>query len=139
MRIGKEAFARIALGIAAVLGVGLAFLAYESTRYFRASELDMKPYPMRRIDIDFPPSTDGIEYFGKLRLDVYIDSQGGVDRVEVVDSKIPARLRDIAVKAFLQARWEPARKWGFRVKSVKVVEIEVAAPGGVDRALKPGP
>jgi hypothetical protein len=137
MRIGKKTLVGIAQAVAVAAGLSLAFLAYESTRYFHASELDRRPYPLRRIDLDFPAVPGGIEYYGKLRMNVYIDSQGGVDRVEVVDSKIPARLRDIAVNAFSQVRWEPARKWGFRVKTVKAVEIDVEAPGGaLDRPLK---
>jgi hypothetical protein len=50
--------------------------------------------------------------------------------VEVLDSRVPQRLRDIAVSAFSQARWEPGRKWGLRVKSVKEVEVDVEPPAG---------
>ena len=112
------------------IALSLALFAIQHARYFPASELDKKPYPMRRVDLDFPPVKDGIEYYGKLRIDVYINSTGGVDRVEVVDAKVPARLRDIAVNAFSQTRWEPGRKWGMRVKSLDVVEVEFEPPAG---------
>ncbi len=138
MGIEKQAFTRIALGIAAAIGLSLVALAYEFTRYLPASELDAKPYPMRRIDLDFPASKDGIEYYGKVRMNVFIDSHGEVDRVEVLDSRVPQRLRDIAVNAFSQARWEPGRKWGLRVKSVKEVEIDVEPPAGaLGQPLRP--
>ncbi|HEX7606904.1 MAG TPA: energy transducer TonB [Usitatibacter sp.] len=138
MTIEKRAFARIAAGIAAAIVLSLVALAYEFTRYLPASELDAKPYPMRRIDLDFPASKDGIEYYGKVRLNVFIDSHGGVDRVEVLESRVPQRLRDIAVNAFSQARWEPGRKWGLRVKSVKEVEIDVEPPAGaLGQPLRP--
>jgi hypothetical protein len=138
MGIERQAFTRIALGIAAAIGLSLVALAYELTRYLPASELDAKPYPMRRIDLDFPASKDGIEYYGKVRMNVFIDSHGGVDRVEVLDSRVPQRLRDIAVNAFSQARWEPGRKWGLRVKSVKEVEVDVEPPAGaLGQPLRP--
>jgi hypothetical protein len=127
MRIEGKTLAGIALGIAAALAL---FLAYEGTRHFPAGELDRKPYPMRRIDLGFPPGEKGIEYYGKLRMNVYIDSRGRVERVEVLDSRVPARLRDIAVNAFTRMAWEPGRKWGIRVKSVKEVEIDFEPPPG---------
>lgn len=138
MGIARPLLGRIALGIAAGAGVCLVFLAHEYTRYFPASELDRKPYPMRRVDLDPPQVQNGVEYYGKLRLDVFIDARGAVDRVEVIGAEVPGRLRDDAVKAFSQSRWEPGRKWGVRVKSVKRVEIDFEPPPGVrDRGLRP--
>ena len=134
-RIENRALAAIALCIVVAVALG-AVLWRESARYFPASELDAKPYPTRRIDLDFPPQKDGIEYYGKLKLKVFIDAQGGVDRVEVVDASVPTRFLDVAVKAFSEARWEPGRRWGRRVKSVKAVEIDYDPPvPGLDRPV----
>ena len=138
MRTEKPVRARVAPFIVAAATLSLVFLAYEYTRYFPASELDRKPYPMRRVDLDPPQARNGVEYYGKLRLDLFIDARGAVDRVEVVGAEVPERLRDNAVKAFSQTRWEPGRKWGIRVKSVKRVEIDFEPPPGVrDRGLRP--
>ena len=54
MPIGKAVrIAGIASGHRGALAVCLALLAMH-TRYFSAQSLDAKPYPMRRIDLDFP-------------------------------------------------------------------------------------
>ncbi|MGZ5659736.1 MAG: energy transducer TonB [Usitatibacter sp.] len=123
----RTLLARGALSSGAVLLAAVAFLGYEYTRYLPAGEVDSKPYPLKRIELEPPPS-DGPAYYGKLRLAVYIDAHGKVDRVAVVGAGVPGRLRDGAVKAFEQSRWEPARKWGVAVKSVKEVEVEFEPP-----------
>ena len=134
-RIENRALAAIALCIVVAVALG-AVLWRESARYFPASELDAKPFPMRRVDLDFPPARNGIEYYGKLRLDVFINAQGGVDRVDVLVASVPAAFSDAAVKAFSEARWEPGRRWGRRVKSVKAVEIDYDPPvPGLDRPV----
>lgn len=127
----RKTIIRIAAGIAVAAGLALAVLAFVSTHYFSAGWLDQKPFPLRGIELAPPASANGIEYFGKLRLDVYINTDGGVDRVEASESTVPLRLRDDAIRAFSTARWEPGRKWGFRVRSVKRVEIDLEPPQGV--------
>ncbi len=44
------------------------------------------------------------------------------------ESTLPASFRAEAVKAFSEVRWEPGRKWGVKVPSVKTVEVEFAPP-----------
>ena len=128
------------MGLAATVAVALAVLAAARTHYFAASSLDVKPYPLRRVDLELPQEKNGIEYYGKLRLKVYINADGGVDRVEATQSTVPAKFRDDAVKAFSQVRWEPGRIWGIRVKSLKRVEIDFEPPvRGLDRSFtQPG-
>jgi len=128
------------MGLAAAVGLALALLAGASTHYFTASWLSLKPYPLRRIDLELPQTKNGIEYYGTVRLKVYINADGGVDRVDATESTVPAKFRDDAEKAFSQARWEPGRIWGIRVKSVKRVEIDFEPPvRGLDRSFtQPG-
>jgi TonB family protein len=59
---------------------------------------------------------------------VYIDEKGSVERVEVLEATVPNAFRDAAVKAFGEARWEPAVRHGRKVKSVKRVEVDFKAP-----------
>lgn len=127
MPIGRRARIAIASGVAAA-AVCMAAVWAMQHHYFSAQSLDAKPYPMRRIDLDFPPVQRGIEYYGRLRLDVFINAQGGVDRVEVLEARVPPAFLDAAVKAFSMARWEPGRKWWLRVGSVKGVEIDFEPP-----------
>jgi hypothetical protein len=121
-----------AVGVAAMLA--LALLIFATTHVFDSKDLDPRPYPLQGVTFTPPKSKNGIDYFGKLRLDVYIDADGKVDRVEMLDSTLPLNLRDEAVRAFSQVRWEPGRKWGVRVKSVKRVEVDLAPPPGVEQS-----
>jgi Gram-negative bacterial TonB protein C-terminal len=138
--LARTTLSRIGMGIAVAVGLALVVLAVAHTHYFAASWLGLKPFPLRRIDLELPQTKNGIEYFGKVRLDVYINADGGVDRVDAAESTVPAKFRDDAVKAFSQARWEPGRIWGIRVKSVKRVEIDFEPPvRGLDRSFtQPG-
>jgi hypothetical protein len=141
MKLERTTLRRIATGLAATAAVALAILAEARSHYFEAGWLDLKPYPMQRIDLELPQEKNGIEYYGKLRLKVYINADGGVDRVEATQSTVPAKFRDDAVKAFSQVRWEPGRIWGIRVKSLKLIEVDYEPPPvrGLDRSFtQPG-
>src|SRR5690606_29599813 len=111
-RMGPRA-RRAALG--AAIGVGLAvagaWLAWDG-RYRTAAELDERPYPLRRVELVPPEADRGVELFGKARLRVLIGRDGAVDRVEVVESALHARLLDHAVQAFAATRWSPGRRGG---------------------------
>jgi hypothetical protein len=87
---------------------------------------------LRGIELQPPQSKSGIEYFGKLRLDIFIDADGVVDHVDAGQSTVPPGLREDAIHAFSTVRWEPGRIWGVRVKSVKHVEVDLAPPPGVE-------
>jgi outer membrane biosynthesis protein TonB len=106
----------------------LAACSREDARYLPASELDAKPFPLRPVPLEFPQVTGNAEYYGKLKLHVFINASGGVDKVDVIEAGVPASFRDAAVKAFTEVRWEPARKAGNRVKSLKVVEVDFQKP-----------
>jgi len=128
------ALAFAAAGLAAV-----GWMHRVPARYFPANEVDRKAFPLRRIDLDFPETREGVDYFGTLRLDVLINERGGVDRVEVIEATVPPAFRDMAVRAFATARFEPAVKDGRKVKSVKRVEVRFAPPARQLVAASPPP
>jgi hypothetical protein len=139
MRVeGKRA---MALGLAVLVLAGIAVAwALEYTRYRTARELEHSPYPLRRIDIDPDPVVGGVEYVGRIRLDLYIGRDGRVHRVEVLESTLPPVLAQRAIDAFSAARWQPGRKDGRELPSVKRVEVEFEPPAGVRRApMRPEP
>jgi hypothetical protein len=117
--------------------LGAAFLAaftvaaiawYFDPRYYAAADLDSKPFPLRRVDLEWPSAPEGTSFYGKLKMNVFIGRSGEVDRVEVVTAAVPTALRDLAVKTFSEVRWEPGRKLGRSVKSVKVIEVNFTPP-----------
>jgi hypothetical protein len=136
MRIGPSR--RIAWIFAVVAAAAVLFFAFMRLHYFKAADLDARPYPMRGIDLEPPAARQGVEYYGKLRLDVYIGADGVVDHIDAGKSTVPLRFREQAAKAFAQTRWEPGRKWGMAVKSLKVVEVDFEPPvRSLDEPLNP--
>jgi hypothetical protein len=120
--------AAIALAVVLALAGGWWWWQQPPARYFELKEVERAAYPLKRIDLEHPPGREGVDYYGTLRMDVMIDHRGGVDAVEVRQATVPAAFRDAAVKAFGEARYEPAVREGRKVKSVKRVEVRFAAP-----------
>jgi len=120
----------VAAAIVALAAVAIAawVLARLPSRYYTASELDHVATPLADVGLTFPKGREGIDYFGTLRMDVYIDEAGRVDRVQVLESTVPREFQESAVAAFTRARFEPARRKGRAVKSIKKVEVRFAAP-----------
>ena len=121
--------------LAAVAAVGLWMHWRTPSRYFTASEVDRVAMPLGDVGLAFPRARGGIEYYGTLRLELYIDEDGRVDRVDVLESTVPASFRDEALQRFAATRFEPATREGRAVKSVKKVEVRFDAPL---RGLNPG-
>lgn len=107
--------------------------ACEDGPYFPAAELEAKPYPLAQIDPGYPETGGGAQYYGRLKMNVYISASGKVDRIEVVEAGVPPAFLDAAVRAFSASRWEPGVKAGRKVRSLKVVEVRFEPPGGVER------
>ena len=114
--------------IAAVAIAGACAWMWAPWRWFAASEVSRVAYPLRDVGLAFPPGREGVDYYGTLRMDVYIDAEGRVDRVRVLESSVPASFRDGAVRAFEATRFDPAVRFGRPVKSVKRVEVEFKPP-----------
>ena len=73
-----------------------------------------------------------------MRLDLYISSRGVVDRIEVVESRVPKEFLDAAIKAFAESRWEPGVKAGRKVRSLKSVEVSFEPPRRAIAPTQPG-
>ena len=126
------------MAVAGLIAAGLAAYSWLWTpwRYFPPDELARVAYPMRDVGLQFPPGREGIDYYGTLRLEVYIDERGHVDRVDVVESSVPESFRASAVAAFAGTPFDPAVRYGRPVKSVKKVEVKFAPPvRGLDSGL----
>lgn len=137
MRLRPRArHAAAAAGVLALAFAAACAWLWAPWHYFTAAQVDRVAAPLRDVGLEFPPGRAGIDYFGTLRMNVYIDAKGHVDRVEVLDATVPASFRDSAVRAFERARFEPALRWGRAVKSVKKVEVRFDAPV---RSLNRGP
>jgi TonB family protein len=103
------------------LAAGPRLGAVEGPKYFRASELDSKPFPLAAVE-PVPPPGEGNRY-GKVIARVLISESGRADAVRI-ESSGPAKGFDEAVKkAFGSARYQPGTKNGINVKSQMLIEV----------------
>ena len=126
----------LAIAVGAALAAAWLFL---HSRHFPAGEVDSKAAPAHAVDLPQAVGPNGIDYYGKLRLDIYIGADGTVDRIDTSGTTVPERLRQDAVRAFSTVAWEPARKWGFKVASVKRIEVDFEPPAGGPGTAKLNP
>ena len=110
----------LAFALAAAAGAWL----YTRLHYYTAAEVDRAAFPLAAIDLPYPVGASGVQYEGRVEMKVYIDAEGGVDRVELLDAAVPAAYRDLALRAFRNARFGPALRGGRPVRSVKRIEVE---------------
>lgn len=113
-------FAAIAALLAAAAA---AWWLYVPSTYFAANEVDHVAAPLRGIELDFPETKLGADLYGTLRMNVFIDHHGVVDRIDVLESTVPPSYREYAIAVFRATRFEPAKRGGRAVRSVKKVEV----------------
>jgi TonB family protein len=118
----------VAASILVLAIVAGLFYWRESTRWFLPAEVERTAQPRDFITPEFPDTVAGGGYVGKLRLEIYVDENGAVDHVDVVGSTLPAVFGERATQAFKRAKFEPARRFGRAVRSVKTLELEIEPP-----------
>lgn len=62
---------------------------------------------------------------GKVKLAIYINSNGAVDGIELIDSTPPGIYESAVIAATLRSRYAPAEILGHKVPSRKVVEFDL--------------
>lgn len=116
--------APIAVALAAVAAAWL----YWHFHYFTASEVDRPAFPLKPIDLPYPKARGGVDYYGSLQLELYIDAQGNVVRVALGGVAVPQAYEEVALDSFRLARFGPALKWGHPVRSRKKIEVRFTPP-----------
>jgi len=94
----------------------------EPMRYFRASELDELAQPLTPINFDRLPFTSRLGR-GVLRLRIFIDETGVVNRIRFEDRPDLEALEAAVRREFLETRFHPAMRQGRPVKSQKLIEL----------------
>ncbi len=93
-------------------------------KWYVASELDERAAPINLGRMEYPESLRGTNRSGWVRLRLYIDEQGTVQRMRVESSE-PAGVFDEAARTTWGAvRFHPGRKDGVAVKSQKLLELQ---------------
>jgi TonB family protein len=102
--------------------VGSESTSILTAKYFSLAELDEFPEPQNAIDID---SLNLLQYAqgGKVELRLWVNEQGQVVDVEVVNSEMPLEFVESATKLFKQAQFFPGMANSVPVKFVTKVVI----------------
>jgi hypothetical protein len=128
--------AAFGLGVLAAGAAGLRAI-HEELRYLEPVELERAAYPLRRLDVPSIAERNGMTYFGKVKLRVYIPKSGEVDHIEVVSASVPREVAEDTAKRFAGVRWEPGTRSGRARRSVYVVEVDFPPPGQGVKSLTP--
>ena len=94
--------------------------------YFKASELERRPFPLENIEVPAPVSPDAIA--GSVMLRLRISESGQVDEASVVMSTGIAEFEQAALEVFSQARFRPGYRAKLPVRSEMLIEVILQPP-----------
>ena len=92
-------------------------------RYFTSRELDTPAVAREKAPLIYPEDPFMWKLGGKVRLRVFINEQGTVDRALVVHAEPAGEFEEAALAAVRRLVYEPAIKGGRAVKSQKLIEV----------------
>ena len=93
-------------------------------KWYTAAEVDVRAEPIGDVSVDYPEELEGSGIPGRVRLLLFIDERGVVQRMRITESE-PARVFDkAALRAWTGVTFSPAKKSGVAVKSQKLLELD---------------
>jgi periplasmic protein TonB len=104
-------------------------------RYWKPSELDVRPGPLGDIE-PVPPAKAG-ERRGRVVARILISESGEAERVVIESSEPKGLFDDSVIAAFGKARYRPGAKNGIRVKSQMRVEVTFHTPAQLSAPKAP--
>lgn len=100
--------------------------------YFKAAELDRRPFPLTRIEVPPPEASDHAA--GSVILRLRISERGRVEDATIVMGTGVAEFEAAALREFSQAAFHPGYRANLPVRSELLVEVTLRpAPGGNHR------
>lgn len=97
-----------------------------SAYYFKTSELDRRPFPLARIEVPPPASTD-IDS-GAVIIRLRISERGRVEDAKIVVGTGIAEFETSALREFSQARFHPGYRGSVPVRSEMLIEVTLHPP-----------
>jgi TonB family protein len=98
------------------------------TPYYSTRELDVRPGIMTRVEPEYPEAAARRFLSGSVRLQLYIEADGRVSRVEILRADPPGYFEESAMRAFGAARFSPGMKDGKPVAAQMTLEVSFDAP-----------
>ena len=93
-------------------------------RYYGAAEVDERAAPTDMAVLVYPEKAYLNRIRGTVRVRVYINDAGRVDKAEIVAATPGGHFEQAALEAVQRSRFAPARKDGRPVPSQKLIEVE---------------
>lgn len=100
--------------------------------YFKASELDRRPFPLNRIEV--PPPESAAALAGAVMIRLRISESGRVDDAQIVMSTGIAEFEAAALREFRGARFHPGYRASVAVRSEMLIEVTLRPPQGAATA-----
>jgi TonB family protein len=91
--------------------------------YYSSSEVDTRAEPLNDVDLVYPLVPYQHRVRGVVRLNIFVNEQGGIDKVAVVESKPSGVFDEAALSAVSALKFSPAIKNGLPVKNRKTIEV----------------
>ena len=106
--------------------------------YFRSSELERRPFPLTRIEIPPPESTEA--QAGSVIIRLRISERGRVEDAKIVMGTGIGEFEAAALREFSRARFQPGYRNNLAVRSEMLIEVTLQPPaGGSKNSRDPDP
>lgn len=76
-------------------------------KFYKARELDVLPKPIGEVPLKYPSTIKDALQSGTVRLEIFIDDNGDVLSLNVIDATLPGVFDQAAIDAFKDQRFEP--------------------------------
>ncbi len=76
-------------------------------KFYKARELDILPKPIGEVPLKYPSTVKDVLQSGTVRLEIFIDDNGDVLSLNVIDATLPGVFDQAAIDAFKNQRFEP--------------------------------
>lgn len=91
--------------------------------YWHVNEVDVRAEPVNEVLLRYPWLEYRRRLAGVVRFTLYINAEGRLDKVELIDADPPGHFEEAALDAVTKLQFSPARKNGRSVKSRKTIEV----------------
>ncbi len=91
--------------------------------YYASSEVDKRAEPDNDVALVYPVKAYQQRISGTVRLSLFVNERGELDRVVILDAKPQGVFEDAALEAVRALKFSPAIKNGLPVKNRKTIEV----------------
>lgn len=93
-------------------------------KWYTAPELAVLAEPLDIVKLAYPDELSGSTFIAKVRVRLFVDERGTVQKIELVESGPHPAFDAAAIKQWQQVRFKPGIRNGIAVKSQKLLELE---------------